>query len=182
MKNRGKKYTILIINIILLLYISGKITAQPFSIGQKYGGGIIFYIDKTGQHGLIASRFDQSCEATWGKSVDRSNNPVGLGVGTGAINTKKILEDGIIDAYGAAYICASLSLGGFKDWFLPSLFEMQLIYQRKNEIGGFSNKYYWTSSVTSNTNVWIINLFDGTTCFQGSNQATATCVRAIRAF
>jgi hypothetical protein len=57
---------------------------------------------------------------------------------------------------------------------------MQLIFQNKNKIGGFSNKYYWTSSVSANVNVWIINLFDGTTCFNGTNQAT--CVRAVRAF
>jgi hypothetical protein len=180
MKKPGKNLTILLLNIFLLLCISETTSAQTYTIGQKFGGGVIFYIDKTGEHGLIAARFDQSNDATWGKSVDRSNNPVGLGIGTGALNTKKILEDGMIDASGAAYICSSLTLGGVKDWFLPSLFEMQLIFQNKNKIGGFSNKYYWTSSVSGNVNVWIINLFDGSTCFNGANQAT--CVRAVRAF
>jgi hypothetical protein len=180
MNAQSKNFTILLVNIFLIFCLADTISAQPFNIGQKYGGGIIFFIDKTGQHGLIAASFDQSKDATWGKSVDRSNNPIGLGIGTGALNTKKILEDGMIEATGAAYICASLSLGGFKDWFLPSLFEMQLIFKNKNKIGGFSNKYYWTSSVSGNINVWIINLFDGSTCFNGSNQAT--CVRAVRAF
>ncbi len=180
MKTQSKYLTILLIDIFLLMCLVETISAQPFTVGQKFGGGVIFYIDKTGQHGLIAAGFDQSKDATWGKSVDRSNNAIGLGIGTGSLNTKKILEDGMIDATGAAYICGSLSLGGFKDWFLPSLFEMQLIFQNKSKIGGFSNKYYWTSSVSGNTNVWIINLFDGSTCFQGTNQAT--CVRAVRAF
>ncbi|MEI6436855.1 MAG: hypothetical protein WCP32_18680, partial [Bacteroidota bacterium] len=32
----------------------------PFVIGQSYGGGIIFYIDGTGLHGLISATTDQS--------------------------------------------------------------------------------------------------------------------------
>ena len=147
MKKQCKNLTILLINIFLLLSIAETISAQPFTIGQKFGGGVIFYIDRTGQHGLIAATFDQSKDATWGKSVDRSNNAIGLGIGTGALNTKKILEDGLVDATGAAYLCGSLTLAGFKDWFLPSLFEMQLMYQNKNKIGGFSNKYYWTEAI-----------------------------------
>ena len=37
-----------------------------FFIGQNYGGGIIFYIDGTGQHGLIAAPSDQSAGVEWG--------------------------------------------------------------------------------------------------------------------
>ena len=38
----------------------------PKVIGQNYGGGIIFYVDGTGQHGLIAAPYDQSSGALWG--------------------------------------------------------------------------------------------------------------------
>jgi hypothetical protein len=34
-----------------------------FYIGQNYGGGIIFYIDSTGQHGLIVSAEEK--QVTW---------------------------------------------------------------------------------------------------------------------
>lgn len=180
MERQSKSFAFLSIFIFVIFCFAENISAQTYSIGQKYGGGVIFYIDKSGQHGLIAATFDQSKDAVWGKNVDRSNNAIGLGIGTGVLNTKKILEDGMISANGAAYICGSLKLNGFQDWFLPSLFEMQLLFQNKNQVGGFSNKYYWTSSVSGNINVWIINLFDGSTCFNGANQAT--CVRAVRAF
>ena len=33
--------------------------ADAFVIGQHYGGGIIFWIDESGEHGLIAAEFDQ---------------------------------------------------------------------------------------------------------------------------
>lgn len=35
---------------------------QSFSLGQSYHGGIIFYIDGTGQHGLIAATADQGTD------------------------------------------------------------------------------------------------------------------------
>ena len=35
-------------------------------LGNKYGGGIIFYIDASGEHGLIAAPTDQSTGAMWG--------------------------------------------------------------------------------------------------------------------
>ncbi|MCX6268996.1 MAG: hypothetical protein NTW16_16860, partial [Bacteroidetes bacterium] len=31
-----------------------------FAVGQAYGGGVIFYLDGTGQHGLISATSDQS--------------------------------------------------------------------------------------------------------------------------
>ena len=40
--------------------------SSSFFIGQKYGGGTIFYIDGTKQHGLIAAPSDQSKGAPWG--------------------------------------------------------------------------------------------------------------------
>jgi hypothetical protein len=43
-------------------------TTLTFSIGLSYQGGIIFYIDGTGQNGLISSTTDQSAVAIWGCS------------------------------------------------------------------------------------------------------------------
>jgi hypothetical protein len=180
MNRQFKTITAFVFCTLLVLSSENTIKGQTFKIGQKYGGGIIFYLDKTGQHGLIASTFDQSKDCGWGKNADRSNNPAGLGIGTGAQNTAKILADDMIDANGAAYLCGKLKVKEFDDWFLPSLFELQLLYKNKNVIGGFSNEYYWSSSVVANTNIWILNFFDGSTCFHTTNKAT--CVRAIRAF
>ena len=48
--------------------VSFKTTTPAYIIGQSYGGGIIFYIDGTGQHGLISATTDQSTGAPWGCS------------------------------------------------------------------------------------------------------------------
>lgn len=42
-------------------------------IGKQYGGGIVFYIDKTGQHGLIVAEKDFSEELNWHDAVNVCN-------------------------------------------------------------------------------------------------------------
>jgi predicted RecA/RadA family phage recombinase len=37
----------------------------PKTIGQAYQGGIVFYVDLDGMHGLIAARADQGAAVTW---------------------------------------------------------------------------------------------------------------------
>ena len=34
-------------------------------IGDSYHGGIIFYLDETGTHGLVAATTDQGTETAW---------------------------------------------------------------------------------------------------------------------
>src|SRR5436190_11561404 len=36
-------------------------------IGEKYGGGIVYYVDNTGKHGFIAAIANQSAGITWNK-------------------------------------------------------------------------------------------------------------------
>ena len=64
-----------------------------FQIGQAYNGGIIFYIDGSGQHGLIVSTADlldnnQSAQISWKKGPNVVTGATGVAVGTGASNTK----------------------------------------------------------------------------------------------
>jgi hypothetical protein len=43
-----------------------------FSIGKEYQGGIIFHVDESGAHGLIASTHDLSGEADWNEAVEEA--------------------------------------------------------------------------------------------------------------
>ena len=45
--------------------------------------------------------------------------------------------------------CSNLVAYDYDDWELPTLAVLQLIYKNKNTIGGFTNKYYWSSSHAS---------------------------------
>jgi hypothetical protein len=37
----------------------------PHVIGETYGGGKVFYVDDSGQHGLIAALADQNADIQW---------------------------------------------------------------------------------------------------------------------
>lgn len=58
MKNRS------LLLAIIILFFSMSSFAQNHVVGERFGGGIIFYVDSSGQHGLIADSTDQK-DANW---------------------------------------------------------------------------------------------------------------------
>jgi hypothetical protein len=151
-----------------------------YSIGESYGGGKIFYIDGTGQHGLISATRDQSTGTAWGCQGTLTGS-TGTAIGTGQANTTAIVNR--CNAGGtAAQICDTLVLNGYNDWFLPSQDELNQMIIHKNVIGGFaSNKYYWSSSEGDLNSAWTYssaNLVKVST----SKGDTTIRVRAVRAF
>ena len=48
------------------LALSSEDEPKKHFIGEQFGGGIIFFIDETGEHGLIAAPEDQSSSIEWG--------------------------------------------------------------------------------------------------------------------
>jgi hypothetical protein len=150
-----------------------------FAIGQSYGGGIIFYIDGTGQHGLISATTNQSTGAEWGCFGTTITGADGTAIGTGNQNTIDI-EAGCTTAGIAADICANLTLGGYSDWFLPSKDELNQMYVQRAAIGGFSFAHHYWSSSESNYYAW--RQFFGSGYQNESNKANEHYVRCVRAF
>jgi hypothetical protein len=153
-------------------------TGMSFSIGQSYGGGIIFYIDGTTQHGLISAAVDQGTGAPWG-CYQTSIPGTSQSIGTGQANTTLILN-GCASAGIAARICDDLVLNGYNDWYLPSRGELIEMYNQRLLIGGFSATYYWSSS-QYNGYFGFIKSFSGLTAVLGYKY-DGWLVRAIRAF
>lgn len=151
--------------------------SDGFHIGDNYGGGIIFYIDATGQHGLIAAPIDLGTEL-WGCDGTLIGG-TGTTIGTGQANTTAIVG-GCSESDFAAKACYDLVLNGYSDWFLPSKGELFEIYQQKNTIGGFSNKIYWSSSEHTAYFVWVQDFSTGIQ--QSLSKVSDYRIRAIRAF
>lgn len=125
-------------------------------VGQTYGGGIIFYVDASGEHGLIASVDDgEGNRAQWG-CYNTLIDDTQIGIGTGQENTLKIISTcrSAGSSNIAARLCNELVLEGYTDWYLPSKEELNLLYENKEIIGGYEHGYYWSSSEMDSHFAW----------------------------
>ena len=57
--------------------------------------------------------------------------------------------------------CNRLSYGGYDDWYLPNEEELNEMYQKKTEIGGFGTNTYWSSTERNSDYVFIKDFSDG---------------------
>jgi hypothetical protein len=182
--------TLLLFSIGLLF--SGNAFAWTHHIGEKYGGGIVFYVYDGGLHGLIAAVADQSTGIQWYNGIYKLTGATGYGVGAGAVNTAMIVAAQINDTPGgnfAAKVCADYSVKGadgvtYGDWYLPSKAELNLLYQQKDVVGGFANTPYWSSTEEDSDTAWAQIFAPETNGGQGNDNkyATDVRVRAVRAF
>jgi hypothetical protein len=134
---------------------SGNATVRANFIypGISFGGGIIYYIDATGQHGLIATPNDQADAENWGCD-NTTLIGTNAGIGTGNGNTITIVSS-CSNAGIAARICDNLVLGGYSDWYLPSRDEIDTLWNQKDLVGGFTDgSYYWSSTEAGVANAW----------------------------
>lgn len=151
-------------------------------IGQNYAGGIVFYLDGTGNHGLVCSPSDQGgynwgCE---GASIPTSND-----FGTGATNTAAMVAS-CAEANTAAKICDNLTLNGYSDWFLPSSAELSLMFSNLGTrgLGNFTIGYQYNTSSQADANRFnYAYISQSNIIYTGWNyKENATQVRAVRAF
>jgi len=153
------------------------------SIGESYGGGIIFWLDASGQHGLIAATTDQSTGIQWYNGTDIITDATLDGIYAGKANTSLIINKQGAGSY-AAQVCndyaVTVNNEYYDDWYLPSKFELSLLYSQKDVVGGFVDDGYWNSTEKTISISWAVNFYNGN---QTSYYKYSECyVRAIRAF
>jgi hypothetical protein len=170
---------------------SGGTTAQVYNIGDTGpAGGIVFYdmgFVMDGWRYLEAAPQNFPTKVSWKTgfalfSMWRTET----GIGTGKRNTTIILSNLDGETMRAAQVVSVPVYGGYDDWFLPSIDELDLMYKNlKNQrIGDFSNDVYWSSSTSGDTAVWQLNFSDGSrkTVLSASWAASEGLVRAVRRF
>jgi len=176
----------------------GSITAE---IGDVMEGGIVFYIDESGEHGLVAALEDitqDSNMGNWGTAEGfewgcMDQNIIGAD-GTGYQNTLDIVAQNCQTQYGgitAAQAAVNYSSEGYTDWFLPSNVELHEMYstigsvEYQGNTGGFelSNcPYYWSSSENDSIDAWNFDFINGNYLYGYGNKLNSLRVRAVRAF
>ena len=162
------------------------ISSTTHTIGESYGGGIVFYVYDGGQHGLIAATADQSTAIRWYGGTYTNTRARGDGIGAGLKNTAIIIANqGSVDgAAFAATVCNeySVTVAGttYGDWYLPSKYELNLLYLQKTVVGGFASNFYWSSTEIDLDYAWYQNFFLG---YQSNDfKWNSNYVRAVRAF
>jgi len=164
-------------------------------IGEMYGGGVVFWVDTTGRHGLIISMVDQATDQIW------SNVMGGAAVGDtsiwdGASNTIAIMaQEGHTES--AAKVCHDYTnidygTGIYGDWYLASLGEYNHVWNnyytvlKVLETDGDSTTTpllraeYWTSTEQNGGRAYSFQQQWGHTYSQVKDQPRH--VRAIRSF
>ena len=158
---------------ILLIIKTPLIFSQ--SVGDYYQGGIIFYMDSSGQ-GLIIDTSYLEANFNWGYNdplmsewgVHWFGNPgtVETFIGAGQFNTNSLAADN--DNHYAGNLCFNSNNGGYSDWFLPSKDELHEAMLNINlidsmmEIHGvqpiINNALHWSSTQGNNTSkAWAVS-------------------------
>jgi len=160
----------------------GNITAE---IGDIIEGGYLFYLDETGQHGLVAAMEDVG-QFEWGCYGTDLSGAGGQVIGTGYQNTLDI-EAGCSEIPIAAGEALAYASDGYDDWYLPSKDELEEIYNSiaqgsaEGNIGVFQNHLYWSSSEFNINGAWGFN-FANNGGASADGKSNTFRVRAIRSF
>jgi len=150
------------------------------TIGESYGGGIVFYTWDNGVHGLIVAtneigsggpqNFSPSSGIKWGSNT--STGSYRFGIGGGFQNTDVIIAingasgtqyfdyaqgtNGLYAAFIAqqysTFTQGNVAYSSFGDWYLPSIGELNLFYQNKSLLTGtgYNSSHTYWSSTEVN--------------------------------
>jgi Protein of unknown function (DUF1566) len=140
-------------NINIALPSSDNGAGDSLFIGKSFGGGKVFWLDQTKKHGLVAALTDQSQKGiAWNNGEAKITGATGDAMYSGISNTGKIVVAQGTNTPYAAKVCRDFSTTYdgvvYNDWYLPSKYELDLLFRQKSLIGGFNatSGIYWSST------------------------------------
>jgi hypothetical protein len=153
-KNLTLSWIMFLIASLSMVTLSAVASSATLKIGDSYGGGIVLYVDATGQHGLIAAKTDATTHSS-GKL------------------------EGFFSWYDAN-VAANAFVEGYSDWFLPNKEQLNQLYLNKGVVGGTVGTYYWSSSESDANNGWAQDFTNGEQL--AGRKSNGGHIRAVRIF
>ncbi|SFN61657.1 hypothetical protein SAMN04487989_10244 [Bizionia echini] len=180
---------------------------KKYAIGDYAHGGIVFYVDPSGEHGLVVSLQNVSNAMKWWPEGTNIRTGVQFsGIFDGASNTQMIytILGYLNDDNYAAKACLGYSTGydglpvsgsnapAYGDWYLPTTNELSLLFASETLInselsshGGqvLGSGFYWSSVETYVPYAYAAFVWDNyAKRIEFQNKLDERIVRAIRRF
>jgi len=168
-------------------------------VGELYNGGVVFWVDSLGDHGLICSMLNMSNGTSWSNITDQQIGSAAGSLWNGPLNSSSILSQPGHLISGAKlcddYTNIDYGTGIFSDWYLPSASELLELWESLREVQKVLTTDgnpgtipitrvwgYWSSTEAGAATAYVINFeFGGMSHFK-SKSLTFNYVRAIRSF
>jgi TolB-like protein len=162
-------------------------TNKTYNIGDiGPAGGIIFYdrgFVADGWQYLEAAPAGSDFTAQWGangQNVSGTDTATNSGKQSTHLIVNRLKQLGELGR--AVQVCVDMDINGYKDWFLPSKDELNLMYQNLHRKGLeiFKGDRYWSASQHGNATAWNLSFRDGIHYY--NYKSNTYSVRAVRAF
>lgn len=152
---------------------------SPKHIGDYHSDGIVFYVDDSGQHGLVVSIYKMK-QQMWS---DKYAGIKSISDWDGSDNTQKITSYGLKTT--AAADCANYGKG----WYLPSRTELIQLYTNLFDVQKtiedkdghpIEKGYFWSSTEENEKEAWYLNFETGSASYMDKQKGMY--IRPIKAF
>ena len=169
-----------------------KLKLDTMKIGDSYEGGIIFDLDSTRKHGLIAAQIDLGTAIFARGTINDTLKFFNMEKGdSNTYNLEKFNRSSVVDPLTykllgpailntfAAVLSRSYRGGNQNDWYLPAINQLQKLYLQRSLIKTLGKKRYWSSTANGNN----ASYFDFETGKMNLDSLSAKyTVRPIRSF
>ena len=151
-----------------------------YVVGMQAQGGIVFYVDESGQHGLVVA-LENIGHQPFGCYISENESYLGSG-NENTIGISLECENSV------ANLCLDYQHDGYDDWYLPSSDELYQLFWSigcPNNLANFEDTgqdWYWTSTYwpANSAGISILNL--GTGNIDWLYSSSNGYVRPIRSF
>ena len=151
-------------------------------LGEKFQGGIVFYLEADELNGLVAADSDISA-VTWGDNIEVGANAV-----DGSINTQKIIEiTSDTSTQNIAYHFRNgYNYNEYTDWYVPSIEELVKLKANKKLVGKFNEtdvfpaNFYYSSTESNATESLGISFAGESSASESIAKDTVANVRPVR--